>query len=94
MSISLHSIRGGKIQLKAARVLLGMKGHKPSAWNMEVGQCMKAKGARPTNGGRNDTGFQRAFVECVAQARTKKGGTASLTSKGRGWLGGGGAAAE
>ena len=73
MSISLKSIRNGKIQLKAARVILGMKGHKPSAWNIKVGQCMKAKGIGPTNGGRNDTGFQKAFVQCVAETQTAKG---------------------
>lgn len=68
MALSMRSFRGGKIQLKAARVLVGMKGHRPSAFNIKVGQCMKASGARPTNGGRYDTAFQRQFVQCCQQA--------------------------
>jgi hypothetical protein len=60
----MRSFKGGKIALKAARVLVGMPGHRPSAFNIKVGQCMKAKGIGPRNGGRYDTGFQAAFVDC------------------------------
>lgn len=68
MSLSMRSFRGGKIQLKAARVLVGMPGHRPSAFNIKVGKCMKSSGARPTNGGRYDTGFQAQFVRCCREA--------------------------
>lgn len=73
MSLSMRSFRNGKIQLKAARVLVGMPGHKPSAFNVKVGQCMKASGARPTNGGRYDTGFQAQFIKCCQSAGAKLG---------------------
>lgn len=65
MAGSILSIPGG---IRAARVILGMKGHRPSAKNIAIGKCMKASGAKPTNGGRYDTAFQRQFVTCAQQA--------------------------
>lgn len=68
MSISLNSIRRGKIQIKALRVLLGMRGHRPSQFNIKVGKCMKDGGYKPTDMGRWDAGFQRHFVDCCIKA--------------------------
>lgn len=59
---------GARIPVKAARVLLGMKGHRPSAFNRAVGKCMKAKGIGPTNGGMHDAKFQLEFVRCAKEA--------------------------
>lgn len=75
MSLSMRSFRRGKIQLKAARVLVGMPGHRPSAFNIAVGKCMKSKGATPRGGGRYSVEFQRAFVDCCrsAGANIRKG---------------------
>ncbi len=67
MSISLNSIRKGKIQVKALRALLGMRGHKPSNFNIKVGKCMKGQPG-PHDGGRNDKDFQRRFVQCAISA--------------------------
>ncbi len=71
MSLSMRSFAKGKIQLKAARVLVGMPGHKPSGFNVKVGKCMKGKS--PSNGGRHDTGFQAAFINCAIQAGANVG---------------------
>lgn len=71
MSLSMRSFRGGKIQLKAARVLVGMKGHRPSAFNIRVGKCMKQSGVTPAGGGRYSQAFQRQFVQCCQQAGAK-----------------------
>jgi len=38
---------------------------RPSGFNIRVGKCMKAKGAKPTNGGRYDREFQAAFSDCA-----------------------------
>lgn len=68
MSISLNSIRKGKIQVKALRALLGMRGHRPSGFNIEVGKCMKAGAYKPTDGGRWDANFQGKFISCAIKA--------------------------
>lgn len=73
MSLSMKSFRNGKIQLKAARVLVGMPGHRPSAFNIRVGQCMKRSGVTPAGGGRYSEPFQRQFVQCAAQAGARIG---------------------
>jgi len=73
MSLSMRSFRDGKIQLKAARVLVGMPGHRPSAFNIRVGQCMKKSGATPAGGGRYSESFQNQFVDCCRQAGAKIG---------------------
>jgi hypothetical protein len=74
MSLSMRSFRNGKIQLKAARVLVGMPGHRPSAFNIRVGQCMKQSGATPRGGGRYSESFQKQFIECARQAGARIGG--------------------
>jgi hypothetical protein len=73
MAISLNSIRKGKIQVKALRALLGMRGHAPSSFNVEVGNCMKKGGYKPTDGGRHDKGFQGHFISCAISAGAKVG---------------------
>jgi hypothetical protein len=73
MSISLNSIRRGKIQLKALRTLLGMRGHAPSTFNIKVGQCMKAGGYTPSDGGRHSKQFQAHFIRCAIQAGANVG---------------------
>ncbi len=55
------------VEVKAARVLVGLKGHRPSAFNIKVGKCMKGQPG-PHNGGRYDRDFQGRFVACVKQA--------------------------
>jgi hypothetical protein len=67
------TINGGKIPIEAARVLLGMRGHRPSAFNIRVGNCMKAGGYAPTNGGRYDVQFQQHFIGCAASAGARIG---------------------
>jgi len=73
MAISLNSIRRGKIQVKALRALLGMRGHAPSAFNISVGSCMKSGGYKPTEGGRHDRGFQGHFIGCCIKAGANVG---------------------
>ena len=73
MAISLNSIRRGKIQVKALRALLGMRGHAPSAFNVAVGQCMKAGAYKPTEGGRHDKAFQGHFIGCAIKAGANVG---------------------
>jgi len=68
MALSVRSFGRGKIQLKAARVLVGMPGHKPSGFNIKVGKCMKASGATPAGGGRYSKSFQDQFVTCCVQS--------------------------
>jgi len=68
MSISLNSIRRGKIQVKALRSLLGMRGHAPSSKAIAIGKCMKAGGYKPSAGGRHDKSFQGHFVDCAIKA--------------------------
>jgi hypothetical protein len=84
MALSMKSFSNGKIQLKAARVLVGMPGHRPSAFNIKVGKCMKQKKASPAGGGRYSKTFQTAFVECVRESGGKLG------EKGMKFLRGGG----
>ena len=66
MALKLSKIRN----LRAARVLVFGKGegHRPSQFNINVGKCMKRKGATPKGGGRYSTEFQKAFVECLIEA--------------------------
>lgn len=52
------SVGGGGIRFKK----------RPSQFNIKVGKCMKQKGVRPTDGGRYDKSFQKAFVDCAQQA--------------------------
>lgn len=72
MSISLNSIRRGKIQIKALRALLGMRGHRPSQFNINVGNCMKGQPG-PHQGGRWDSSFQARFVDCCRKAGARVG---------------------
>jgi hypothetical protein len=88
MSISLNSIRRGKIQVKALRALLGMRGHAPSGFNVEVGRCMKRGGYKPSDGGRHDRVFQGHFISCCISAG------ANVGTAGRNKAGGGGGAAR
>lgn len=83
MSISLNSIRNGKIQVKALRTMLGMRGHAPSTFNVDVGKCMRQGGYAPTEGGRHDRAFQAHFIKCaiaagadVGEAGRRKAGAA------------------
>jgi hypothetical protein len=73
MSISLNSIRKGKIQIKALRTMLGMRGHAPSAFNISVGNCMRKGGYKPTDGGRHDANFQAHFIRCAIEAGANVG---------------------
>lgn len=86
MAISLNSIRRGKIQVKALRALLGMRGHAPSAFNVEVGRCMKRGGYKPSDGGRHDRMFQGHFISCCISAGANVGtaGRAKATGGGGG----------
>lgn len=78
MSISLNSIRRGKIQVKALRAMLGMRGHAPSNWNVQIGKCMHDGGYSPDQGGRNDATFQGHFITCAMNATTLSGGRAKI----------------
>jgi hypothetical protein len=69
MALSMRSFRRGKIQLKAARVLVGMPGHRPSEFNIRVGKCMKASGVTPAGGGRYSKPFQEQFKKCVRESK-------------------------
>lgn len=82
MSISLNSIRKGKIQVKALRALLGMRGHRPSQFSINVGKCMKAGDYKPTEGGRWDTTFQGKFISCAMHAKTLTGSGAKVGKAG------------
>ena len=64
MALKLYQIRN----LRAARVLVGLKGHRPSGFNIKVGKCMKASGVKPTDGGRYSKTFQRQFIRCCIEA--------------------------
>jgi hypothetical protein len=67
------TINGGRIPVKAARVLLGMRGHRPSAFNIDIGKCMKAGNYKPTDGGMYDTTFQGHFISCAISAGANVG---------------------
>ena len=77
MSLSMKSFHNGKIDLKAARVMMGMKGHRASGFNIRVGACMKRSGVTPASvdglGGRHSKIFQRQFVTCAAEAGARIG---------------------
>jgi len=75
MPLKLYQLRN----LRAARVLVFGKGagHRPSQFNIKVGKCMKKKGVKPTEGGRYDKNFQKAFIQCVIEA----GGNVSAATK-------------
>lgn len=56
------------IEVKAARVLVGMRGHRPSAFNACVGAQMKGKTyAKPPAGmgGRNNKAVHSDFIAAV-----------------------------
>ena len=56
------------ITVKAARVLVGMRGHRPSAFNACVGGALRGKRYIPPAtgmGGRNNKEVHRAFVEAA-----------------------------
>ncbi len=56
------------IEVKAARVLVGMKGHRPSGFNACVGAALKGKKyAKPPvgQGGRHNKAVQGAFTAAV-----------------------------
>ena len=71
MPVSINGVMHGyKVSLRA---LLGMKGHRPSAFNMRVGQCMRQSGVTPAGGGRYSEPFQRQFIRCAEQAGARIG---------------------
>jgi hypothetical protein len=82
VAISLNSIRKGKIQVKALRALLGMRGHAPSGFNIEVGNCMRKGGYKPSDGGRHDRTFQGHFISCAISAGAKVGEAARRKASG------------
>ena len=86
MAISLNSIRRGKIQVKALRALLGMRGHAPSQFNVDVGKCMKNGKYKPTDGGRHDRSFQGRFITCCISA----GANVGTAGRAKAGMGGGG----
>jgi hypothetical protein len=56
------------IEVKAARVLVGMQGHRPSAKNACIGAALKGKTyAKPPQGmgGRNNKAVHQAFVDAA-----------------------------
>ena len=56
------------IEVKAARVLVGMKGHRPSGKNACVGAALKGKTyAKPMagQGGRNNVAVRQAFYDAA-----------------------------
>lgn len=56
------------VEVKAARVLVGMKGHRPSGFNACIGNKMKDKTyAKPEEGmgGRHNTNVHRDFVSAA-----------------------------
>lgn len=62
------------IEVKAARVLVGMKGHRPSAFNACVGGQLKDK-KYPTPpkgmGGRHNKQVRQAFINAVNSCKGK-----------------------
>lgn len=64
------------IEVKAARVLVGMKGHRPSGFNMCVGSHLKGKHyAKPPvgMGGRHNKAVQSAFIAAAKACGAKIG---------------------
>ena len=62
------------IEVKAARVLVGMKGHRPSAFNACVAGQLKGKSyAKPPvgMGGRHNKAVRSAFVSAVNSCKGK-----------------------
>ena len=62
------------IEVKAARVLVGMKGHRPSSFNACVGAQLKGKSyPKPPAGmgGRNNKQVRASFSGAVAACRGK-----------------------
>jgi hypothetical protein len=65
------------IEVKAARVLVGMRGHRPSAFNACVGAHLKGKRySKPPvgMGGRHNKAVQTAFVDAARACGAKIGG--------------------
>lgn len=61
-----HRLKLSEVEVRAARVLLGMKGHRPSAKSACVGGKLRGKTyAEPEKGmgGRNNPAVHKAFVE-------------------------------
>lgn len=68
-----------KVEVKAARVLLGMKGHRPSGFNMCVASKLKGgKFAKPAvgMGGRHNKAVQSAFVKAAVDCGADIGSSA------------------
>jgi len=67
------------IEVKAARVLVGMKGHRPSGFNACIGAKMKdntyAK-PEPGKGGRHNVQVHRDFVQAAIACGAKVGDSA------------------
>lgn len=62
------------IEVKAARVLVGMKGHRPSGFNRCVGAQLKKKTyAKPPvgQGGRHNKAVRAAFISAVNSCKGK-----------------------
>lgn len=60
--------RKTRLGVKALRVLLGMKGHRPSSFNACVGAAMAGaapKSPGPGEGGMRNVALQKKFVEAV-----------------------------
>ncbi len=69
------------IEVKAARVLVGMRGHRPSAFNACVGGALEGKSySKPAKGmgGRNNVAVHQAFYDaakgCGASVRKPRPG--------------------
>ncbi len=64
------------IEVKAARVLVGMKGHRPSAKNACIGNAMRGKRyptPAPGMGGRNNASVHADFVSAARSCGFKIG---------------------
>jgi hypothetical protein len=62
------------IEVKAARVLVGMRGHRPSAFNACVGAALKGKKypkPAPGMGGRHNKQVQNNFVAAAKSCGAK-----------------------
>jgi len=61
-------MKGTGIEVKFARVLVGMKGHRPSGKNACIGAALKGKTyatPAPGMGGRNNIAVRQAFYDAA-----------------------------
>ena len=67
------------VEVKAARVLVGMKGHRPSGFNACIGNEMRGKTyakPAPGMGGRHNAQVHRDFISAAIKCGAKVGGGA------------------